>query len=41
MYVRAELVIAVLMVVAVTYLGNPVNPARKTQELEALSLSGN
>jgi hypothetical protein len=35
----AELVIAVLMVVAVTYLGNPVNPSRRTQELEALSLS--
>ncbi len=35
----AELVIAVLMVVAVTYLGNPVNPSRKTQEMEALSLS--
>ncbi len=35
----AELVIAVLMVVAVTYLGNPANPSRRTRELEALSLS--
>jgi 4-amino-4-deoxy-L-arabinose transferase-like glycosyltransferase len=35
----AELMIAVLMVVAITYLGNPVNPSPKTQEREALSLS--